>query len=124
MKKHTSLVPYEAEEDRLLFDWSEVHSLVVPELGFLYHIPNETAWKLGKSQGVRSGVSDWHLPVPARGFIGCWIEMKRQKGGKTSTAQNKWLEDMQGFGHYAVVCRGGEEAIKVLMWYLGIPNPR
>jgi VRR-NUC domain len=123
MKKHLSLVPFESEEQTTVFDWVDAMSIRVPELAFLYHPPNETAWKL-KKQGVKAGVSDLHLPVPARGYIGLWIELKRVKGGRLSKEQDQWLQNMANFGHFTAVSYGAEQAIKVLEYYLDIPSSR
>jgi VRR-NUC domain len=113
-------IPYEATEDKDFCLWARKLELFVPELEAMYHIPNETAWRLGMDQGIRAGVSDWHIPVPARGYIGLFIEMKRQKGGKTSPQQLQWLERMRFYGHFGIVCKGAESAKKLVIWYFDI----
>ena len=118
--KKTPPVPLEKEEDATFFEWAELKSIKCPELVGLYHIPNEKAWTLGRKQGVVPGVFDWHLPVASNGYIGCWIEMKRRNGGRVSPAQLEWMLLMRGYGHFAEVCRGSDEAIKAICVYLGI----
>ena len=93
--------------------------------GLLFAIPNggkrhpKVAAEM-KLEGVRSGVPDLFLPVPAGGHHGLFIEMKRQKGGRVSPEQKQWLEYLRGAGYLAVVCKGFEEAKEAITDYLEI----
>lgn len=96
--------------------------------GLLFAIPNggkrhpKVAAEM-KREGVRSGVPDMLLPVPAGGYHGLFIEMKRQKGGRVSPEQKQWLEYLQAAGYLAVVCKGFEEARGVITDYLEKEKP-
>jgi hypothetical protein len=93
-----------------------------PVLKLLYHIPNErqcspVQGRLLKLLGVKSGVPDLHLPASRGGYHGLYIEMKADKG-KVSENQSWWIEELEAQGYKCAVCRGYEEAIKVLEDYL------
>ena len=117
--------PTEEEEQAAVFRWAELMSGQHPELQLLMHIPNggyrhpATAARM-KAQGVKAGVPDIFLPVPRDGFHGLWIEMKRVKGGKVSPEQKEWIEILNSYGYFAIVCRGADEAIHALEVYFGI----
>lgn len=116
-------VPLEDTEQRIIFQWAAMETAACPELGLLYAIPNggkraiKTAIAL-KAQGVKSGVPDMCLPVSRGGYHGLYIELKRQKGGTVSETQKSWITALAEQGYKAVVCRGAEEAIKVIKEYL------
>lgn len=117
MKVTTELT--EAQEQALVIEWAQYN----PRLKWLYAIPNggsrdkREAANL-KRQGVKRGVSDLFLPVPCRGYHGLYIEMKRTKGGTVSPKQREFIADMTANGYYAAVCRGAQEAIKLIEWYM------
>lgn len=95
-----------------------------PRLQYLFHIPNENSagikWGIRNRQlGVKSGVPDLMLPIPAGQYHGLFIEMKT-KHGKTSENQDRWLKALNAFGYQAVVCHGWEEAKKCLEDYLSM----
>jgi hypothetical protein len=116
-------VPLEDAEQRIIFQWAAMETAAHPELGLLYAIPNggkraiKTAIAL-KAQGVKSGVPDMCLPVARNGYHGLYIELKRQKGGTVSETQKSWITALAEQGYEAVVCKGAEEAIKVIKEYL------
>lgn len=91
---------------------------------YLYHPPNGgqrgkvTAARL-QAQGVKSGVSDLHLPLARHGFHGLWIELKAEDGSVTAR-QQQWLDRMSRAGHMAVVCFGWGPAVETIRSYLGI----
>ena len=61
------------------------------------------------------GVPDLCLPVARGGFHGLYIELKRQKGSKTSDDQKAWLSNLEKQGYFvALLQRGGEAAAKVI----------
>src|SRR5699024_8688971 len=82
--------------------------------GRLFAIPNgglrdtRVAKKM-KAEGVRRGVPDLFLPVPAGDHHGLFIELKRP-GGRLSADQKKWLDFLSGQGYRAVCCTGFDEA--------------
>lgn len=63
-----------------------------------------------KAEGVSAGVPDLFIPAWR-----LWIEMKRTKGGSVSAEQKEWIAYLQGCGYEAVVCKGCEEAKKVVL---------
>ena len=98
------------------------------DLRHLFHIPNGglrnkvVATKM-KAEGVKPGVSDYFLPVPAWDcdyylqYHGLWIELKAQKKYPT-TSQREFLNDMRQQGYAAYWCMGWEEASQILLQYL------
>lgn len=114
----------EHQEAVALIEWRDAHVGKYPELDELYAIPNggkrskRTRGRL-KAEGVKSGVSDYHLPVARGGFIGCYIELKAA-GGTASKKQREWIEKMRARGHWAGVCVGWEAARDVLVEYLSM----
>lgn len=114
----------EATEQERVMRWATVGSITVPELELLHHIPNGgsrnhlEAANL-KRQGVKAGVPDLCLPVPAGGFHGLYIEMKFGKN-KPTEKQRWWLEQLEKQGYKAVVCWSAESAIKEIITYLGV----
>lgn len=121
--KDPRMLPTESNEQVTLFSWARMELGKYPELRLLYHIPNggsrnQIEAKHLKAQGVKAGVPDLCLPV-ARGFWhGLYIEMKRQKGGRVSDAQRRWLEDLERQGYRAEVACGWREAADIILEYL------
>ena len=118
-------VPYEADEQKAIFEWIGYSIGRFPELKLCMHIPNggyrnpREAHNL-RLQGVKSGVPDLFLPVAKRGYHGLFIELKRKKGGRLSEDQKQWLDDLFEQGYLAVRCDGADEAIGMLERYLEI----
>lgn len=114
----------EATEQERVMRWAAIGLITVPELELLHHIPNGgsrnqlEAANL-KRQGVKAGVPDLCLPVPAGGFHGLYIEMKFGKN-KPTEKQRWWLEQLEKQGYKAVVCWSAESAIKEIITYLGV----
>ena len=61
----------------------------------------------------RSGYPD--LDVFIGNGISLHIEMKRQKGGVVSEAQEKWINWFNNNGYKAKVCYGAEDAKKWIL---------
>lgn len=99
----------------------------IPELRWLFHIPNggsrhiAEAGKL-KAMGVKSGVPDIFLPIGRNGFKGLWIELKKPVKGIVSKEQSEWLGFLSAEGYATRVCFGWEEARNALLDYLGYYN--
>lgn len=114
----------EHAEQVALFEWAALHAGRYPELGLLFAIPNGgkrdpvTAARL-RDEGVRPGVPDVCLPVPSAGWHGLFIELKWGRN-TTTDKQNEWLERLTEQGYLAVVCYGWQEAVDVIMDYLGM----
>ena len=101
----------EHEEQRSFVQWFR---RVFPGV-VIMAIPNggargrATAGRL-RAEGVVAGVPDLYVPAWA-----LWIEMKRRRGGTVSPEQREMLGYLNGIGHQAVVCRGMDEAMAVVM---------
>jgi len=68
--------------------------------------------------GLQKGMPDLMIPIMRKGFGGLFIELKRERGGVVSEWQKYWIEMLRYQGYKAEVCRGLDEAIKVLESYL------
>ena len=74
-----------------------------------------------KAGGMRRGFPDVFLPVPCNGQHGLFLEMKR-KGGRPSDLspdQRQWLAALREQGYAAQVAFGWEEAVRIILAYLG-----
>lgn len=116
-------IPTEAEEQIALFEWAELQKGRFPELALLYHVPNGgsrnkiEAARL-QAQGVKSGVPDLCLPVARGANHGLYIELKRQRGGRISAEQARWIDGLLKQGYAAAICKGWQEAARVIADYL------
>lgn len=120
----------ESHEQRLVIFWADSSQASIPELRWLYAVPNGLRTSIGaavkaKKEGLREGCPDLVLPVARKGFHGLYIEMKRKdlkpkRGGKggLSAAQAEWLSGLAALGHLAIVCYGADEAIMAIREYL------
>ena len=113
----------ESQEQQLLFEWAALSAGRWPELALMYHIPNggsRSKSEAGRfrAEGVKAGVPDICLPVAREGYHGLYIELKRVKGGRVSTAQQGWIAALRDQGYYACVCKGWDDAAHVIKKYL------
>lgn len=121
----------ESIDQQALFNWARFLSVRYPALKLMFHIPNgqklagsplqraKTAMRL-KSEGMKPGVPDICLPVPSAPFHGLFIEMKRKNGGKVSSEQQDWIDNLQAQGYRALVCKGVDEAQRAIIEYLDL----
>ena len=114
--------------------WATVGGVKVSD--YLIHIPNEAkrskaAGARAKRMGLKVGVSDLFLAVPAGGFSGLWIELKApatagHRAGKPTQAQLDWLDRMAAAGYCTCLCWGWMAAKSAIEDYLGavhsVPN--
>lgn len=113
----------EHDEQCRLFAWAAWQALEWPELDLLFAIPNgghrhkATAARM-KAEGVKAGVPDCFLAVPAQGYHGLFVEMKAGKN-RTTKKQKKWIKDLQAQGYAAEVCYGADAAQRAIADYLG-----
>lgn len=111
----------EFQECKAFFQWALLNPLI---RDILIHIPNEGKRSLStgshyKLIGLRSGVSDYYLPLPSRkGHHGLWIELKRVSGSKTTDSQLKWIDKMRNLGYAAEIAYGAKQAIDIVIEYL------
>lgn len=115
--------PTEEVEQTCLFRWAAYASGAYPELRMLHAIPN--GGKRGKAEagrmkaaGVKAGVPDMCLPVARHGCHGLYIELKRARGGRVSKEQVAWMDALTRQGYRCALCRGWNEARKVIEEYL------
>lgn len=112
----------EGQEQALLFKWASFNLGTMPELKWMYHVPNGgardiiTASRL-KAEGVKSGVPDICLPVARQGYHGLYIELK-VKRNKPSETQKEWLKALTEQGYKTEVCYGWESAAHTVKQYL------
>ena len=97
---------------------------------FLIAIPNggyrnKFEAKRLKEEGVKAGVSDLFLALPAISTtyslsrFGLWIEVKATKG-KLSDAQHGWISLMKTANYEAVCVHSVDDGIKAIKDYLGM----
>jgi hypothetical protein len=117
--------PLEHEEAVALMEAVRLNEPRHPELRMLFAVPNGgdrhkvVAGKL-RAEGVKPGVPDYVLPVARGGFHGLVVELKRERGGRTSGEQEQWIEAFRQQGWRAEVCKGWIQALMVLSDYLGV----
>jgi hypothetical protein len=70
-----------------------------------------------KRTGYVKGFPDLFIYEPRKGFHGLAIEMKKEKGGVASPEQKQWQEQLRNRGYSSYICKGSEEAIKVIDEY-------
>lgn len=68
--------------------------------------------------GRESGRSRSMLARRARQYHGLYIELKRQRGGRTSDHQSEWLDALSAQGYKAALCYGWEQAAGTIIEYL------
>jgi hypothetical protein len=125
-RKRRKPVDYEGQEQTALMNWMRVQYPAAFESTF--HVPNGgsrnllEAKKL-KAQGVKAGVPDVYVELARGGFFGLRIEMKATPphDAEVSPSQREWVARLNGHGYYAVVCRGIDEAMRIIRWYLALP---
>ena len=115
----------EAQEQKALFEWAAYSRRKYPQLDLMFHIPNGGSRDLiearhMKEQGVKAGVPDICLPVPSGRYTALYLELKRREKGSVSDEQRGWIAALNRVGCKAVVCRGWEEARRVIEDYLRI----
>ncbi len=112
----------EFQECKAFVQWADYQ----PSIGqYLFHIPNEgerNEWERKKQhdQGLRSGIPDYMLAIPASGYHGLFLEMKRSgtQNHKRRDSQTEWIRKLNERGYRAVFVHGAEEAITEVKNYL------
>lgn len=99
--------------------WLQAPSLIA--LATLFAVPNgaRTAISVAgrlKREGMRAGIPDLVLPVPAGGYAGLLVEMKTATGA-TSADQRAWHKALEALGHKVVISRSIDHACQVLREY-------
>ena len=119
-------VPSESEEQKTVFAWARFMETKEPRLELMYHTPNGgyrapgTAARM-KEEGVKAGVPDICLPVPACGFHGLYIEMKkRDHSNGPSREQSRYISMLRDQGNRVEIAYGCDAAIDIICEYLDI----
>ena len=112
----------EASEQSLFCRYCDLKGIVC------VHIPN--GFPLGglrnkfayinalKRQGYKTGFVDLLVFAKNSKHQLFFLEFKREKGGKLSPQQQKWLNWLNDNGYYARCVKGNAEAVEVLESYL------
>lgn len=121
-KRNIRFFHSEHDEQKALFGWALLNRHVFPELDLMFAIPNGglrniiVAKKL-RLEGVKRGVPDIFLPVARCGFHGLFIELKKI-GGKISSHQRQWIDNISMQGYLSVVCYGWVDASNIIEKYI------
>lgn len=112
----------EDEEQQTVVEWARVLEKRQPELGNLYHVPNEGKRSAAEAarqarMGLKPGVPDLILDVPKGRYHGLRVEMK-VKPNRTTPAQDEWLHRLYKQGYFVAVCYSATEAIHAIQVYL------
>ena len=67
--------------------------------------------------GYVKGFPDLFIYEPRGEFFGLAIEMKKVKGSKIEPEQVQWQEQLRNRGYASYICKGSEDAIKVIDEY-------
>lgn len=114
----------EAQEQQAVAQWARMLAKQRPELGLLYHVPNEAKRSpataaLLKSMGMEPGVPDLILDYPAGAYHGLRVELK-VGDNRPTPAQRRWLLALQTAG-YAVACVWSANlAIRMITEYINL----
>lgn len=116
-------IPSESAEQQHLFQWARMMSGAHPELALMYKITNEGRRNRANgarmvAEGMKKGVPDICLPVARAGHHGLYIELKRERNSRVTKEQLEWIEALMDQGYAAAVCRGCDEAIRLITDYL------
>jgi hypothetical protein len=116
----------ESQHQTLLFKWAEASVRQFPVLALLHAIPNggkrdpRTGARM-KREGVKPGVPDMFLPVRIKNANGLYIELKKD-GGRLSSHQKWWIQELRQQGFCVFVARGWVEAREAICAYLCIED--
>ena len=110
----------EEDEQAALFEYASYQRDV--EWSLLFAIPNGGFRKIRtgirlKRTGLKPGVPDIFLPVACYPKAGLFIEMKSEKGIVRKN-QKEWHEALRAQGYKVEICRGCDQAVKVIQEYL------
>ena len=70
-----------------------------------------------KRTGYVKGFPDLFIYEPNQDYHGLAIEMKKEKGGVASPEQKSWQEQLRNRGYASYICKGKDEAIKIIDEY-------
>ena len=67
--------------------------------------------------GYVRGMPDLQIMEARHNYHGLFIELKT-KTGRLTKEQEKWIDDLNDRGYYAICCKGLEHALEIVDWYL------
>lgn len=114
-------IALEEQEHFALVKWRDLMSGQIPELRWLFHVPNGefrhkgTAIKLAK-MGVLPGIADFLWLVPRGRYHGMVLELKAH-GGVLSLDQDAFLAFACGHGYFGSCAYGWHNASTVILNY-------
>lgn len=73
-----------------------------------------------KRTGYVKGFPDLFIYEPNSDYHGLAIEMKKEKGGVASPEQKSWQIELRNRGYASYICKGKDEAIKIIDEYFKI----
>jgi len=73
---------------------------------------------LAKKTGYVKGFPDMQILKTNSQYAGLFIEVKADKKCYASKHQKEWIEDLNNEGYYAIVCKGLDDCIETLEWYM------
>ncbi len=118
--------PKEHEEQAALFKFAAIQEMRDPRWAMLNASQNGMRTSIqqavrAKACGMKAGFPDISFPVPASGYHGLFIELKRQGGrpSDVSPEQRAWLAALDFQGYKTVVAYGWEQAVAAITAYLG-----
>ena len=119
--------PMESSEQAAVFQHAALRARTDPRWGMLFAIPNGKAASSireavnAKRTGLKRGVPDMFLPVPAGEWHGLFVELKRDGGTPSDLKpeQAEWLRQLREQGYQTVVAYGWKDAIQEIDAYLG-----
>jgi len=133
--------PREWAEQRAVFEWAAWREKQYPALKLLHASMNGLVVSTpriivqAKLCGLKPGVPDifWPVrrkiiqPIPTEDrisnwYCGLWVEQKRRKGGKLSSAQEWWRDALRQQGFMVEMAEGADETIDLICSYGGIPR--
>ena len=117
--------PPEKQEQAALFQWRNVMQRQMPELQWLFAIPNglwlpDAYAKTALKHGLTPGIADVALLVPRSGYHGLLIELKRRDATPccVNANQKSFLTFHADQGYRAEWCKGWEAAKQLIVDYL------
>ena len=111
-KKKTD-IPLEKDEQKRLCKWLKDNKIGHWANGLGVKLDYDVKYIASlRSQGHYVGLPDMTILL-GNGKV-CYIELKRQKGGRVSEEQKKWIDYINKNGYPAKVCNGCDEAIEFI----------
>lgn len=123
------LAPLERVEQSVFFQWLRYftydglkvfdYAYAIPNGSFLAGDAKRRAIQANalKMQGLKPGYPDVNIDLPANGFHGLRIEMKRIGGDPPPEEQTNWHKRLRAVGFDVRVCYGWEEAKRATLDY-------